>query len=271
MRSTLRPAVEGTGSGLALRLYALLCGYEFLPKTVSTRGRGHRIVLAEPICAYLIETEQGLVLFDTGVNASILHDPALRERYYLRHGWMVPVVRPEHELLAQLDAIGVSTGEIGQVILSHMHLDHTGNLGLFPQAEVVVQRREHEYAFSPGHSPFWFDRDYEDSAIRWRLVEGDVDLAPGVRALHTPGHTFGHQSLLIELAEAGPCVLVGDAADLRENLADEVLPGAADDDRAALDSIRRINGIVGERGAKVFFTHDPNFVQEIRLAPEYYR
>jgi N-acyl homoserine lactone hydrolase len=271
MAAKTQSAVVGSQGGKAVsKLYVLLCGYEFLPKTVSTRGRGQRIILAAPICAYLIETEQGFVLFDTGVNARILRDPGLRERYYAAHGWMVPVVRPEHELLTQLADIGICANDVQQVVLSHMHLDHTGNLGLFPHAQVIVQRQEHDYAFSVGHSPFWFDCDYDDPSIRWRIVEGDVDLAPGLRILSTPGHTLGHQSLLVELKETGTCILVGDAGDLLENFSEEVLPGVAADDQAALESIRRINNIVKERRGMIFFTHDPDFVQKIRLAPAYY-
>jgi N-acyl homoserine lactone hydrolase len=254
-----------------LKLYVLLCGYEFLPKTVSTRGRGQRIILAEPISAFLLETEQGLVLFDTGVNAHILRDPGLRQKYYTQHGWTPPVVLPQHELLAQFREMGISASDVQQIILSHMHLDHTGNLSLFSHAQVIVQRREYEYAFSADHSPFWFDCDYEDPSIHWRIVEGDVDLVPGLHILSTPGHTPGHQSLVVELAETGTAVLVGDAGDLYENFQEEVLPGVAVDDQAALESIRRINRIVQECRGTIFYTHDPDFVQKIQLAPACYR
>ena len=63
---------------LARKLTILLLGYEIIPKTVSTRDRGSRFVMAEPICAYLIETERGHVLFDTGVNADNIRDPVNR-------------------------------------------------------------------------------------------------------------------------------------------------------------------------------------------------
>ena len=271
MAGAIPAAGEGPGRVPALKLYVLLCGYEFVPKAVSTRGTDRRIILAEPISAFLIETEQGYILFDTGINACILRDPDLLQQYYGRHGWMAPVVRPEHELLAQLDAIGVGPHEVRQVVLSHMHLDHTGNLRLFSHAQVVVQRREFSYAFSPNHSPFWFDCDYQDPGIQWRIVEGDVDLLPGVQILSTPGHTPGHQSLVVELPETGTAVLVGDAGDLEENFRDEILPGVAADDQAALESIRRINSLVGERRGTAIYTHDPDFVQKTRLAPACYR
>ena len=253
------------------RLYVLLCGYECIPKSVSTRDQGERFILAEPISAYLIETEKGLVLLDTGVNSTILRDPELLYRYYTRHGWAAPIVLPQHEILFQLNEIGVSPKDVKWVILSHMHLDHTGNLKLFDRAEVLVQRLEYEYAFSPDHSPFWFDCDYDDPAINWTLIEGDLELFPGVEIISTPGHTPGHQSLVVELSHSGTFVLVADAGDLYENFEKEILPGVTVDDKAALDSIRRLGRVCEDRCGTIFYGHDPNFVQQIKLAPDSYR
>ncbi|MBN9449843.1 MAG: hypothetical protein J0I67_23410 [Bosea sp.] len=99
---------------LARKITVLLLGYEVIPKTVSTRDRGARFVMAEPICAYLIETERGLVLFDTGVNVDNIRDPVRRESLFMSRGWLAPpIVLPEHDFLAQLAAIGVSPADIG--------------------------------------------------------------------------------------------------------------------------------------------------------------
>ena len=59
------------------RLYILLCGYEIIPKTISTRDRGARFIMSEPISAYLLETGQGYILIDTGINSSLTNDPDL--------------------------------------------------------------------------------------------------------------------------------------------------------------------------------------------------
>jgi N-acyl homoserine lactone hydrolase len=91
-----------------LRLYVLLCGYELLEKTISTKGRGSRFVLAEPISAYLLQTTSGYVLIDAGANSELVNDPKLRQIYYTGRGWNPPVILPQHELSYQLDAIGVA-------------------------------------------------------------------------------------------------------------------------------------------------------------------
>jgi N-acyl homoserine lactone hydrolase len=93
---------------------------------------------------------------------------------------------------------------------------------------------------------------------------------PGLRVIATPGHSPGHQSLVIELPNSGPCVLAADVGDLMVNFTDEILPGGMTNQAEALASIRRINGIVADRQAKLFLTHDPELVQQIKLAPDYY-
>lgn len=252
------------------KLYVLLCGYEILRKSDSTRGRDQRLVFASPITAYLLETRAGLVLIDTGVNAAIVRDPGLREQYYTGRGWTPPIVHAEHDLLAQFEQIGVRPRDVERVLLTHMHMDHTGNLRHFRHAMISVQRREHDYAFSSDHSPAWFDIDYALPGMQWELHDGDWQVLPGLRGIATFGHTPGHQSFIVDLPDSGPVVVVGDVGDLAENFADEVLPGETSDEAEALESIRRINSVVEVRGARRFIGHDPAFVHSARLAPAFY-
>jgi N-acyl homoserine lactone hydrolase len=226
-----------------LRLYVLLCGYELLEKTISTKGRGSRFVLAEPISAYLLQTTSGYVLIDAGANSELVNDPKLRQIYYTGRGWNPPVILPQHELSYQLDAIGVAPAQITRIVLSHMHLDHTGNLKLFPGAEVYVQRREYDYAFSADHSPAWFEIDYALPNLRWHLLDGDYELLPGLELITTYGHTPGHQSAIVTLPNSGTLVLTADAGDLHENFDDEVPPGENIGDEVALESIRRLKRV----------------------------
>jgi N-acyl homoserine lactone hydrolase len=259
-----------TSSTEVSKLYVLLCGYEILRKSDSTRGRDARFVFASPISAYLVEAASGLILIDTGVNPEIIRDPGLCEQYYTSRGWTPPIVHQEHELLHQLEHIGVRAHDVERVLLTHMHMDHTGNLKHFRHARVSVQRREHAYAFGQGHSPAWFDIDYDFPDIHWELQEGDWEPLAGLNALATYGHTPGHQSFLVELPETGPVLVVGDVGDLAENFAEELLPGETSDDAEALDSIRRVNRVAAERNAELFIGHDPGFVHRAQLAPAFY-
>lgn len=254
------------------RLYVFLVGYEILPKTVSTRGRGDRFILSEPVCAYLIETDRGLVLFDAGINTEYLRHPILRERYFPSDIWLAPsIVLPEHELLPQLAAIGVAPADIGDVVLSHTHCDHVGNLKEFRHARWHIQRAEYDYAMGDHGNYAVFNDDFRFPDAKWVIHDGDWSLMPGIEAVLTAGHMPGHQSLLVTLPQGGLKILVVDAGDLAENFAEEIIPGEClGGDDAALASIRRLKAIAAERSGELVLFHDAAYVHGMKLAPEFY-
>lgn len=251
------------------KLYILLCGYETIRKSACLRGAPGAIVLAVPICAYLLETGRGLVLYDTGLDSAVLSDPLAARKLYVNDKFPAPpVVLPEHEIIPQLAAIGVAPEDVTEIILSHAHSDHTGALRHFGRARVTIQRMEHEAAFSDeGRQANAFPNIAGD--IDWRIMEGDFQLMPGIDILLTRGHRPGHQSAVIRLPSGAVKVLVGDAADLLENFDREVL-GSSMDDVAALASIRRLKAIAAETGGQLVPLHDPGFVATAHLAPAYY-
>ena len=252
------------------RLYVLLCGFEIIPRSVSLRGADPDVILAVPITAYLLDTAEGWVLFDAGLDEANLRDPERLEALYTSQGWSPPpVVWPAHEMEGQLRRIGLGFGDIARVVLSHLHADHSGHLKRMPQAVLTIQRAERDYAFSGRARASWFPSDYDLPGLRWEVIEGDREIMPGLTALSTPGHAPGHQSLLVTLPETGRVVLAGDVGDLVENFRDEVLPGESQDDAAALRSIRRVNALVAD-GAQLFLTHDPDLLLRLRRAPGFY-
>ncbi len=256
----------------AKKIYVLLCGFEILRKTVSTKNRGGRFIMAEPICAYLIETTQGYVLFDTGIDTYNIEDPIRRAEYFIRHGWTPPpVVLPEHQLVYQFEKIGVRPQDVGDVVISHVHADHTGNVKRFRHARITLQRVEWEYGMheaTPADAVFKTDFDFPD--MNWNLIEGDWDLVEGVQVVSTRGHMPGHQSMVVTLPNSGVKVMPADSGDLVENWEQEILPGETVDDEAALASIRKLNRIVEATHGEFLLTHDPVRVQQIKLAPEFY-
>lgn len=255
----------------ARKLTVLLLGYEVIPKTVSTRDRGSRFVMSEPICAYLIETAAGYVLFDTGVNTDNIVDPVRRESHFMQQGWLAPpIVLPEHDFLGQLAGLNIAPEDIGDVVLSHVHCDHTGNLKHLRHARIWIQRLEHEFAFSDAEKTAVFRDDFDFPDLDWQIVEGDWKLMDGIEGVFTRGHMPGHQSLVVTLPESGTKILTADAGDLWENFEEEVLPGESCDDAAALASIRRLKSIAKERNGELILLHDPVRVQQIRLAPHFY-
>jgi N-acyl homoserine lactone hydrolase len=157
-------------------------------------------------------------------------------------------------------------GEVALVALSHLHLDHVGGLKLFDgRVPVHAQRRELEYGLSPGPDPERngiFRIDFDDPRVQWRLADGDTEIAPGVHAVSTPGHTPGHQSFLVELDDSvggGGFVFAFDAADLTENIEDERAIGSyiGVAPEETLEPIRRLKALAAQRGFRLVPGHDP--------------
>jgi N-acyl homoserine lactone hydrolase len=152
--------------------------------------------------------------------------------------------------------LGLSAKDIDVVFLGHLHFDHAGGLCDLPGCEVHVHANELEAARTG------FDKGvFEDeiaNAEQWRIQLGEYELASGVHAITTPGHTAGHMSLLIELPRGKPVMLCGDAADLVENLTDEVAPGYCwqDNEALAIASIRKLKSIARAENAELWPNHD---------------
>lgn len=252
------------------RLYILLAGFEVIPKTISTRDRGARFTICSPICCYLLDTASGWILLDAGYDPLYSRDRELAERYFGSTNMYPPVVEPMHELAFQLGEIGIGFADIRHVVLSHLHLDHTGYLKHLKHAPVYIQRVELAHGFSDARPVSYFPADYDAADIDWQERDGDWELVPGLRLLATRGHTPGHQSALVDLAGSGTIVLPFDAGDLQENFSEEILPGETVDDEAALASIRRLNALAARPRSRMILFHDPVAIQSYKLAPDYY-
>ncbi|HET8869166.1 MAG TPA: N-acyl homoserine lactonase family protein, partial [Aquabacterium sp.] len=128
---------------------------------------------------------------------------------------------------------------------------------------------------SRGEDPVVFADDLLDangSPIQMRLQQTEYEVLPGVRAINTPGHTAGHMSLWIERPQGCPIILAGDAADLQENLDQEVAPGTLWQDREdeALASIRKLKTLADQTSAWIWPNHDLAFYRSLKPFPEGY-
>jgi len=252
------------------RLFVLLCGFEILPKTVSTRDRGGRFILSEPVCSYLLDTQAGWVLLDAGMNPDNGRNPKRMQEKFWSQGLAAPVIRESHLMQQQLTAVGIGWADIRQVILSHLHYDHCGELRHLTHAQICVQRREHEHAFGADPGMAYFRDEYCAPQLHWALQDGDWQPFAGLNLLDTRGHTHGHQSALVQLPSGLRLVLPFDAGDLQENFEEEILPGECVDDVAAMQAIRRLKALEREHQAVRLLFHDPVAIQGMRLCPDFY-
>ncbi len=245
------------------RLTPLLTAMHRYDKSLSTWGRGKGTVIDAPVLAWLVETKHGRLLYDVGCDWKKLEDPAARERLYAGFVFGPPRMTPEQRLPAVLHSLGLTPLDIDLVVLSHLHFDHAGGLGEVAHAEVHVQRAEREAALSGNDSACFHDE--VRGPYRWAEQDGGYVPMEGTTVIPSPGHTAGHVSLLIERDVGAPVLLCGDAADLEENLIDEVAPGLCwrDDPAPALASIRNLKAVARSAGAELWPNHDLAFYRRL--------
>jgi glyoxylase-like metal-dependent hydrolase (beta-lactamase superfamily II) len=248
------------------RIILLTLGWEELPKSVSVYGADPALRMREPVPGVLLQTDGGWVLLDTGFNTALVRDPALSRRFFPTVEYRPVLPGPGEPIEEALLDIGVDIDDIHTVGLSHLHHDHAGGLKLFAgKVPVHAQRRELEYGLSNHPEP---ERnaivrvDFDDPNIDWRLAEGEAEIAPGITAVPTYGHTPGHQSFVVDLDESvggGGFVFAFDAADLTENIEHELPVGGVVgvEPEATVEQIRKLKRIAGERGYRLVPGHDP--------------
>lgn len=251
----------------ASRMFMLQFGAEPSPKSISVRGANDRIIWC-PIVGAVVETEVGWVLLESGLGRAFLEDEPSRTRIYASEEQ--PYGTGEDPFLSALQSVGLHPEELALAALSHLHCDHTGGLRHLAQAGVPVAVQRDELRFARGRAGIeqaYYEPDYESRDIAWRELDGDAELAPGVWALSTPGHTPGHMSYRVDLPETGTWLLAVDAADLGENVSDRIPPGYTADPADAERAERSLDLLLNESerlGARLIPGHDQIFWDAVR-------
>ncbi|MFQ6107487.1 MAG: N-acyl homoserine lactonase family protein [Thermoplasmata archaeon] len=186
----------------------------------------------------LIESEDLRILVDTGIGEL----PERIAKYYRVDKTMT--------LEKSLRRSDLSPGDITTVVNTHLHLDHCGNNKLFKGARFIAQEMEYAYAKNPHRfQKGAYVRDFFEGS-RFRTVSGTYELTEDVMLIPTPGHTPGHQSVLVEGDRR--FVYCGDIAPLRENYEKRNIVGVLFDSVEALASIDKLR----ELGGYAIFSHD---------------
>lgn len=210
---------------------------------------------------YLIKHAQGWFLWDTGIPDAVAAMPnGLAPADLKAITWRRPKT-----LAAQLDQLGVKPSDIKAIAVSHTHPDHIGNVELFPAAMLYVQKAEYDW---PG----------TNNAPRFKAehpvtkLEGDRDVFGdgSVTILSTPGHTPGHQSLLVKLPKTGAVVLTGDAVHFRDNWDNRRVPSLNASKEQTLASMQRIADMLTREKAQLWINHDKAQRDGLKLSPDFY-
>jgi len=203
---------------MGLTIIPLDVGVLYNDKSNLTPRRDYGTLFKAASIMWYIAGAENKVIVDTSFRSaqesSRLHAPLKAERL------------PHQEPASALAAIGVKPDSIDIVVLTHLHWDHCQNHHLFPNATFMIQREELRYAIAPlpfhasmyeaitiGMKPLWFDI----SPIE--LVDGDRQIAEGISVVHTPGHTPGYQTVLVETPQ-GKIAIAGCMVPTFENWPD---------------------------------------------------
>jgi N-acyl homoserine lactone hydrolase len=211
-------------------------------------------------CYLIHHSSEGYLLWDTGITDRLTALPEGQSVPALRQTW-----HRNQTLVAALAALGVKPADVHYVAISHVHPDHVGNVEEFPDATLIMQKAEREFGLKLPLKPF-------NPPQKLQLIEGDKDLFGdgSLTILSTPGHTPGHQSLLVRLKNTGNVVLSGDVVHFQSNWDNRRVPAFNADKAQTLGSMEKIAHIVEEKHAQLWINHDKPSSDARRHAPEFY-
>ncbi len=258
-------------AGDDVRLYALDCGsmdftdMGIFSDTGDYDGKPGSIV--DP--CFLIRHPKGILLWDVGLGDAYFgrNDPPNHDGVSLR-------VRAK--LLDQLASLGIAPANVTFVAFSHFHLDHTGNANAFTASTWIVNKAELDWALGSPTPPVVDPKTFSAvRTVRTQMITGDYDVFHdgSVRILKAPGHTPGHQVLLLKLAHSGPVMLSGDLYHLRSDRPHGETGArmmTVNSSRAeSLASVNRIETILKNTRARLIIQHDPDDIKSLPVSPAY--
>lgn len=255
-----------------MKLYVLDNGYEKLDKSFFIAGANCGFVsdpnpdhvwIDIPIQAFLVDHPEGYIMFDTGCDTDFKKNwpPFIEEQspYY---------VTEEQALPNRLAQLGVRPEDIRYVVISHLHVDHAGNLHRFRNAEVIVNESEFTTTLKAYvtrqdmdvHIPSDIEH-FIDAKLNWHLLPDDVkeyELVPGVTLLNLgSGHSYGMVAMRVDLERSGRFLLVQDAIYFEENIKPEIqAPGICYDSLGYKRTAKFLLEYARKYGCTIWYGHD---------------
>lgn len=249
-----------------IKLYVLYGGdiicrdATWLNKDLELKGE---VALANPV--FLIHHPKGRILWDTGLSDKLI------DKSHGIESWIFHL-NMKKRLIDQLSELELSPQEIDYLAFSHTHLDHTGNAGYFASSTLIMQEKEYALSFESENKL----SNYEDieplKNSKTLKLNGDFDLFGdgSIVFISTPGHTVGHQSLLLRLSNTGTIVISGDVTYYEESFLQMGVPKFNHDEANSISSILKLQTFVKEENAQLWIQHDKEQFSRFRLSPEFY-
>ena len=264
------------------KLYAFSSGALTIGKGILQNLAATDPPIKVPVGFYVIKHPKGNILFDTGNNDNIIKDPSY---WGANFDALKPVNTPDVAIDTQLEKIGLKPDDIKYVVPSHLHLDHGGNVGKFPNSTIVVQKDEIRNAFWPEAGtggPYIIGdvmplrapgADYPNK-VKMLQLAGDLDLFgdDSVVVKRWVAHTPGSQMMTVRLKNTGLVILTGDNVYFRENVEKSLPPNIvlAYNPSGFLTAYEWIRYKMATEKADFFTAHDPDAFKAMKKAPEFY-
>ncbi len=217
-------------------IHPIVCGLNATDQGIMTYQRSYGERIHIPIYVFYLEGGERRILVDTGLE-DFVFDEDDASRLGLRPVGFVEGLA-EH---------GLEPRDIDVIVHTHLHNDHCENDGLCENATVYAQAAELEFMRAPHPLDHRYDEDYLDGCSVESL-DGDAEILPGVRVLHTPGHTPGGQCVVVDTAKSGKVLITGFCCNEKNfpSAGPAVCPGVHTDALAAFDSINRVKRMRAE-------------------------
>jgi glyoxylase-like metal-dependent hydrolase (beta-lactamase superfamily II) len=262
-------AQAADSSGGVERVYVLECGHS-RTGDLSNWSPGANVGKAWEFSdnCYLIKHADGYMLWDAGMSDEIADNP---EGVQAASGLLT--LRVTKTIASQLRSLGIAPTAVTHLAFSHFHADHVGNANLFTAAKLFIQTKEYEAAFGTNPAQFGYMPKYYEKlrANPVQKLNGDYEVFGdgSVMIISTPGHTPGHQSLLVRLKQRGPVVLSGDLVHFQENWEERRVPARNFDRAASLRSMERVARLLEHEKAQLWINHDKMQSDGIAHAPAF--
>jgi glyoxylase-like metal-dependent hydrolase (beta-lactamase superfamily II) len=212
-------------------------------------------------CYLIKHSSKGWFLWDTGIADAVA---AMPNGLVPADPKAVTWRRPK-TLAAQLEQLGLKPDDVKAMAVSHTHPDHSGNVELFPQATLYVQKAEYDWP-GPNNEP----RFKPSHPVEQLTGDKDVFGDGSVTILSTPGHTPGHQSLLVKLPKTGAVILSGDVVHFKDNWDNRRVPGMNVNKDQSAASMQKIADTLAKEKAQLWINHDKAQRDSQKMSPEFY-
>lgn len=256
------------------KLYFFECGKLKSQKHFFTLNKGIGKPFDVPVPFFLIQHNGKNILFDSGNALEAAINP--KEHWGEATNAYYPQMEENEYVVNQLkNILNIQPEEIDYLILSHLHLDHAGGVGAFPNATYVVHQKEFDWAFNPKctQKSAYIMKDI-DKKIEWLKLNNEFSIPydllgdGAVKIYLTAGHTPGHMSVQVNLKNSS-VFLTADSCYTEENLNDNVPPGLVWNEEESIKTLAFIKKMQAENNT-IVVGHDPEAWRSFKKAPEFY-